>query len=57
MGEGARFCFLNQDLQDYGDLQDWDDADASFYGYRTKSGMTAARSICPVDSVVSSRKM
>ena len=23
-------CFQNQDFQDYGDLQDWDDAGASF---------------------------
>ena len=30
----------NQDLQDYEDLHDWYDADASFYGYCLEASMT-----------------
>ena len=34
------FICENQDLQDYEDLQDWDDTGASFYGYCLEASMT-----------------
>ena len=34
------FCFLNQDYRGFMDLQGYDDASASLYGYWIKSSMT-----------------